>query len=56
MAVTASISSAGPVIQPIFHPVSENVLPAEETVSVRSAMPGRVAIGVWERPSKVRCS
>lgn len=56
MAVTASMSSAGPATQPIFQPVSEKVLPAEEMVRVRSAMPGSAAIGVWATPSKVRCS
>ena len=45
----------GPVTQPIFQPVKENVLPAELIVTVRSAMPGRVAIGTC-RPSKTRCS
>ena len=41
---------------PIFHPVKEKVLPELEIVTVRSNMPGRVAIGVWVVPSKVRCS
>ena len=44
---TAVTSGAGPHIQPIFHPVVLNVLPPDEIVSVRSAMPGRVAIGTW---------
>ena len=39
---TAATSSAGPHSQPIFQPVQENVLPAEEMVRVRSAMPGSV--------------
>ena len=47
---------AGPVAQPIFQPVTENVLPAEESVTVRSAIPGSVASGTCSRPSKVRCS
>ena len=29
--------------QPIFQPVNENVLPSDDSVSVRSAMPGNVA-------------
>ncbi len=37
---TAATSSAGPCTQPTFQPVTENVLPAEEMVSVRSARPG----------------
>ncbi len=56
---TRSISSAGPVAQPIFQPVTENVLPAEETVTVRSAIPGSVEIGmctVSSLSSKSRCS
>ena len=31
--------------QPIFQPVNENVLPADEIVTVRSRMPGSVASG-----------
>lgn len=54
-ASTASIRSAGPVTQPIFHPVVENVLPADEIVSVRSHAPGSVEIGTCG-PSKTRCS
>ena len=42
---TAEISSAGPLTQPIFQPVVEKVLPADEIVSVRSQAPGSVAIG-----------
>ena len=42
--------SAGPQAQPTFHPVKENVLPWLEIVTVRSAIPGRVASGMW-RPS-----
>ena len=53
---TADTSSRGPVAQPIFQPVTENVLPAEESVTVRSAIPGSVASGMCSRPSKVRCS
>ena len=37
---TASTRSAGPVTQPTFQPVNENVLPAELMDSVRSRMPG----------------
>ena len=47
---------AGPHIQPIFHPVVLNVLPPDEIVSVRSAMPGSVAIGTWAAPGNTRCS
>ena len=35
-----------PGAQPIFQPVNENVLPALEIVSVRSAIPGSVASGM----------
>ena len=48
---TAATSARGPVAQPIFQPVTENVLPAEEIVSVRSAIPGSVASGTCSRPS-----
>ena len=50
------ISAAGPMIQPIFQPVSEKILPAEPTRTVRARIPGRVEGGTWVRPSKVRCS
>ena len=53
---TAATSSRGPVAQPIFQPVKENVLPAEEIVTVRSAIPGSVASGTCSRPSNTRCS
>ena len=43
------------VIQPIFHPVTAKVLPAEEIEIVRSCAPGSVAGGRWAGP-KVRCS
>ena len=39
---TAATSAGGPCTHPIFQPVTENVLPAEEIVSVRWAIPGRV--------------
>ena len=42
---TARTRWAGPVAQPTFQPVNENVLPAELIVSVRSRIPGRVASG-----------
>ena len=51
----AATSSAGPHAQPVFQPVTENVLPIEDTVSVRSAMPGSVASGTCS-PSNTRCS
>ena len=53
---TAATRSAGPVTQPIFQPVNEKVLPELEIVTVRSNMPGRVAIGTCSWSSKVRCS
>ena len=53
--IIAATSGAGPVAQPIFQPVNEKLLPPLEIVSVRSRMPGRVAIGMWGTP-KVRCS
>ena len=42
---TARTSGAGPLTQPIFQPVQEKVLPADEMRRVRSLMPGRV--GEW---------
>ena len=51
----AATSVAGPEHQPIFQPVNENDLPTLEIVSVRSAMPGSVAIGMCS-PSYTRCS
>ena len=51
----AVISSGRAVIQPIFQPVTEKVLPAEEIDTVRSFAPGSVAIGRCAGP-KVRCS
>ena len=52
---TAVTSSAGPHTHPTFQPVKLNVLPAELIVSVRSAMPGKVASGRCS-PSNTRCS
>ena len=52
----AATSGAGPVAQPTFQPVTLNVLPSEEIVSVRSAIPGSVASGMCSSPSKTRCS
>ena len=54
--LTARIIGAGAHIQPIFQPVTLNVLPALDTLTVRSCMPGNVAIGTWTVSSKVRCS
>ena len=43
--------------QPIFQPVVLKVLPPLEIVTVRSAAPGRLAIGMWGAAwSKTRCS
>ncbi len=53
---TAATSSGGPLTQPIFHPVNEKVLPELEMVTVRSNIPGSVAIGTCAWSSKVRCS
>ena len=53
---TARMRSVGPVAQPTFHPVNEKLLPALPSVIVRSAMPGRVAMGMWGCPSYQRCS
>ena len=56
LAVLTAVTSSGvAVIQPIFQPVKENVLPAELTVTVRSRMPGNWAIGMCS-PSNTRCS
>ena len=48
---TAVTSSAGPCSQPTFHPVRLNVLPELDTVRVRAAMPGSVAIGTCSASS-----
>ena len=53
---TAATASAGPLTQPTFQPVAEKVFPAEEIVSVRSAIPGSVDTGMCSSPSKTRCS
>lgn len=37
------IKSSGPIAQPHFQPVTHKDLPAEQTVMVRSHMPGKVA-------------
>jgi hypothetical protein len=42
---TAATNEGVPVTQPIFQPVNENVLPADEIETVRSRMPGKVTIG-----------
>ena len=42
---TRAIRSGGPLAQPTFQPVSECVLPSDDVVTVRSAMPGSVASG-----------
>ena len=51
---------AGPVAQPTFQPVNEYDLPALDSVSVRSNMPGSVASGTCacspRSSAKVRCS
>ncbi|CAM5628423.1 hypothetical protein SCALM49S_10353 [Streptomyces californicus] len=52
---TAATSAASPVTQPTFHPVYENVLPADEIETVRPRIPGSAAIG-WCAPVKTRCS
>ncbi len=57
MAVFAAVTiAAGPHIQPIFQPVVLNVLPPDEIVSVRSTIPGSVAIGTCWAPGNTRCS
>ena len=53
---TALTSGAGPQAHPIFHPVVLNDLPPEDTVTVRSAIPSRLATGMCRTPSKTRCS
>ena len=55
---TAETSAAGPLAQPTFHPVQENVLPADEMRSVRSRIPGRLASGTCGLAAsvKTRCS
>ena len=46
---TAATRSAGPVTQPIFQPVIENVLPADPIDRVRDRIPGSVASGTCGR-------
>ena len=41
----------GATAQPTRQPVTEYDFDTPEMVIVRSAMPGKVAIGVWPRPS-----
>jgi hypothetical protein len=56
LAERTAVTRAGlAVIQPIFQPVSENVLPALLMLTVRSRMPGNDARGMCS-PSKTRCS
>ena len=52
---TAATSSGRAHTQPIFQPVTAKVLPPLEMVTVRSAMPGSVAMGMCS-PSNTRCS
>ena len=52
---TACVRTGGAQVQPTFQPVQENVFPAEEIVTVRSRIPGSVAIGTCSTP-KTRCS
>ena len=51
-----NIVVGGATAQPIFQPVSENVLAVDEIVIVRSRIPSSVAMGTCLRPSNVRCS
>ena len=53
---TASRSGGGAMIQPIFHPVRLNDLPALLTVTVRSASTGTVASAQWRAGPKTMCS
>ena len=49
------IRCSGPKAQPSFHPVTENVFPAEPTVIVLSHIPGKVAMRIIS-PSNTMCS
>lgn len=40
---------AGPYAHPVFHPVTEKVLPADPIVIVRSHISGRVPRGICEK-------
>ena len=53
---TIAASGGGATAQPTFQPVSEKILPAEPILTVRSAMPGSEASGIWARPSNTTCS
>ena len=55
-AVTPVTNSGGPSAQPIFQPVAEKVLPAEDIRTVRSRIPGKPASGRCSASSKARCS
>ncbi len=55
MVRTASTRSGVAVAQPTFHPVNENVLPAEPIETTRPRMPSMVASGTCAT-SNVRCS
>ena len=52
---TAVTSGSGPQAHPTFQPVKASVLPADEIVTVRSAMPGKETRGRCS-PSNTRCS
>ncbi len=50
------MSGGGATAQPTRHPVTEYDFESALTVTVRSRMPGSVAIGTCSRPSYVMCS
>ena len=43
-------------MKPTFQPVSENILPAEPILTVRSRMPASPSANVARRPSNTTCS
>ena len=47
----AAVRGAGATMVPMRQPVTAKVLDAPEMVTVRSRMPGRVAMGTWTAPS-----
>ena len=51
-----SISAGAATAHPTRQPVTEYVLESALIVTVRSSMPGIVAIGTWSTPSYVMCS
>ena len=52
----ALIKVGGPIDQPIFQPVADQVLPADPIVMVLSYIPGKFAIRICSRGLYTKCS